>query len=132
MSKADGLENALLDLVLSGAAYTPPATVYVALYTAPPTDAGGGTEVATGSYARVAVTNNATNWPAAVNGVKRNGTPVIFPIPSADWGILPYFGLHSHITNDALMYWGTITPARSVLTGNAPTFGVGNLVISEQ
>ena len=50
-SKSDYLENEILDHVLGGADYSRPATVYIALYTAAPTDAGGGTEVTGGSYA---------------------------------------------------------------------------------
>ena len=37
------------------------AAIYLALFTAMPSDSGGGTEVSGGSYARVAITNNATN-----------------------------------------------------------------------
>ena len=60
-SKSNFLELELLDHVLGNAAYTAPGTVWVALYSATPSDTGGGTEVTGGSYARVAVVNNATN-----------------------------------------------------------------------
>lgn len=62
-SFSDYLEKKLLDHVLGGVAYTPPATVYVGLATEAITDATTGTTVAEptgGAYARVAVTNNAT------------------------------------------------------------------------
>ena len=85
MSKSDYLELALLDAVLGAVAYTPPATVYFAVYSATPGDAGGGTELVTGTspgYARVAVTNNATNFPAASAGAKTVGVDVTFPTNS--------------------------------------------------
>lgn len=50
------LENALLNAVLRNTSYTSPSTVFVALYTSDPTDAGSGTEVSGGSYARKSVT----------------------------------------------------------------------------
>ena len=76
-SKSDYLENEILDHVLGGADYARPATVYIALYTADPTDAGGGTEGSGGSYAKASVTNNDTNWPAASSGAKSNGADII-------------------------------------------------------
>ena len=50
------LENALINATLRDTTYTSPATVYVSLWTTDPTDAGSGTEVSGGSYARTAVT----------------------------------------------------------------------------
>ena len=41
---SDYVENKLIDWMLRGQAFTPPATVYVALFTSAPADAGGGTE----------------------------------------------------------------------------------------
>jgi len=48
-SKSNYLEDELLDHVLGGADWARPATVYIALYTVTPGDAGGGTEVTGGS-----------------------------------------------------------------------------------
>ena len=45
MSFSNYLETEILDHVFGGAAYTAPSTLYVALYTATPNDAGGGTEL---------------------------------------------------------------------------------------
>src|SRR3972149_591973 len=81
-SKSDFLENELLDHVLGNAAYAAPATVYFGLYSVGPSDVGGGTELTGSGYARIAVTNNATNFPAASGGAKSNGTgtkPVALP-----------------------------------------------------
>jgi len=92
-SKSDFLELKLLDHVLGNTAYTAPTIVYVALYTVAPTDAGGGTEVTGGAYARVAVTNNITNWPAAAGGLKSNGTEIVFPTATASWGTVVAFAV---------------------------------------
>ena len=72
-SFSDYLENALLDHVLGTTSYSQP-TIYVALYTTAPTDAGGGTEVSGGSYARVAV----SAWDAASSGASENTNDVTF------------------------------------------------------
>ncbi len=56
------------------------------LKTEPDNDGTGYTEVTGGSYARVAYTNNSTNWPNAVAGSKPNGSSIVFPTATADWG----------------------------------------------
>lgn len=50
------LEAAVLNHVFRNTPLPSPETVYLALFTAAPTDAGGGTEVTGGGYARAAVT----------------------------------------------------------------------------
>ncbi len=128
---SDFLENELLDHVFGNAAYTAPATLYVSLFTAAPTDAGGGTEVTGGSYARVAKTNNATNWPAASGGTKSNGTVITFPTPTANWGTATHFGVHDAATAGNLLGWAPLTTARTINNGDgAPNFAVGDLDVS--
>ena len=69
---SDFLETKVLDHVFGGTAYTAPTTLYVALYTAAPTDSGGGTEVSGGAYARQTAAfnvggNTATNAANVLN-----------------------------------------------------------------
>lgn len=130
-SKSDYLEDAILDHVLGGGDYTRPGTVYVALYTAAPTDAGGGTEVSGGSYARVAVTNNATNWPAASSGTKQNGTAIQFPQATASWGTVVAFAILDASSGGNFLYWGDLTASKSVESGDTAEFAVGGVTINE-
>jgi len=129
--KSDYLELELLDHVLGGADYTRPATVYIALYTVTPTDAGGGTEVSGGAYARAAVTNNSSNWPAAAGGSKSNGTQINFAMATAAWGTIVALGIHDALTGGNLLYWGPLTSSVVVNGGQSPYFGVGGLTITE-
>ena len=131
-SFSDFLELEVLDHVFGAAAYTAPATLYVALYTVTPTDASAsGTEVTGGSYARVAVTNNATNFPAAAAGAKSNGTAITFPAPTANWGVIVAFAIYDAATVGNEITWGAITPNKTVNSGDpAPSFAVGDLDIT--
>jgi len=131
--KANATRSAVLDKLLGRTDFTPPVTLYVALYTVAPTEDGGGTEVSGGSYARVAVTNNVTNFPGAVDGAKSNGTAIVFPAATALWGDIVAFGLHSHITNDALVFWGVLDDPVNVSDADvAPaSFDVGTLQFEE-
>jgi len=130
-SKSDFLENELLDHVLGNAAYTAPATVYIALYTVVPTDAGGGTEVSGGAYTRVASTNDATNWPAASAGAKSNGTAITFTTATADWGTVVAFGIFDALTAGNLLYWADLTTNKAVNNGDTAQFNANDLDVTE-
>ena len=130
-SKSNYLENKVLDHVLGGADYSRAGTVYVALYTVAPTDAGGGTEVTGGSYARATVTNNATNFPAAVSGSKSNGVAAAFAQASANWGTVVAFGILDALTGGNLLYWGDLTASKTVESGDTAEFAIGGIVITE-
>lgn len=130
-SKSDFLELELLDHVLGNSAYSAPATTYVALYTSAPTDSGGGVEVSGGAYARVAVTNNLTNWPAAANGAKANGEEITFPTAEADWGTVVAFAILDAAVAGNFLYWGDLTAAKTINDGDTAKFAVGDLDITE-
>lgn len=104
--KSDALEQSQLNEALGATAYTAPATTYVALYSASPTDASAGTELTGGAYARVAVTNNTTNWPAG--NPKSNGTTISFPPATADWSRAYSWQILDASTAGTRMYWGPL------------------------
>ena len=130
-SKSDFLENTLLDEVLGATDYTPPGTVYLALFTAAPDDTGGGTEVSGGGYARVAVTNNSTNWPAASGGSKSNGVDMTFPQATADWGTVVAFAIFDASTGGNMLYWGDLTTSKTINNGDTAKFAAGDITITE-
>lgn len=133
-SKADYLEAALLNEVLGGTNYAPAANTYTALYTVAPTDAGGGTEVTGGSYARVAKTNDGTNWPAATGTsptTKQNGTAHTFPTASASWGTVVAFAILDNSTGGNFLYWGDLTTSKSIDNGDTAEFAINAITITE-
>ena len=77
-SKGDFLENEILDHILRGNAFTADTSLWVALYTALPTDAGGGTEVSGTGYARIEFSSSSNNWALAASGATENTTTVTF------------------------------------------------------
>lgn len=131
-SFSDFLELELLDHVFGNAAYTAPGTLYIGLFTAAPSDSGGGTEVSGGSYARQSVTNNATNFPAASAGAKSNGTVIQWAAaPTANWGTVVAFGIFDAVTAGNLLGWATLTTNRTINSGDgAPKFAIGDLDIT--
>lgn len=119
---SDYLENKLLDHSLGTAAYTMPSTVYVALFTADPTDANAGTEVSGGGYERQAVTFN-----AASGGSTSNSADVIFPVATASWGTIGWEGIYDAATGDNLLWHGAPNTAKSITTDDQYKIAAGNL-----
>jgi hypothetical protein len=130
-SFTDYLENELLDHVWGGADYSRPATLYVALSTTTIADDGTNqTEPSGGSYARVAVTNNSTNWPAASGGAKANGTAITFPTATAGWGTIVDFSIMDDPTAGNMLAYGTLTTSKTIDSGDTASFAIGDLDIT--
>jgi len=120
------LELELLDHIGGNGGYTAP-TPYVALYTAAPTDAGGGTEVTGGSYARV---NANTLFGVAAAGSMANDGEITFPTASASWGTVVAFAILDAATAGNFLVWGDLTTSKVVGSGDTAKFAVGALVIN--
>lgn len=119
------LENALINATLRNTSYTSPTTVYVGLFTTDPTDAGTGTEVAGGSYARTAVTFGAPS-----NGVATNNADVTFPTATGSWGTITHVGIHDASTTGNLLYHSSLTTSKTVGSGDVFKISSGNLSVT--
>lgn len=119
------LENALINATLRNTTYTSPATVYISLWTTDPTDAGSGTEVSGGSYARTSVTFGAPS-----NGVTTNSAAVEFPQATASWGTVAYFGINDASTGGNLLYHSPVTTSKTIDTGDIFKFASGSISVT--
>ncbi len=131
LGKTTFLANKMLDLMLGQTAYDMPDTMYVALFTAGPTDAGGGTEVSGGAYARIAVTNNTTNFPNAVAGSKQNATAITFATATANWGTVTHFAIFDALSGGNMLFVAALTAPQTINTGGQFSFAIGDLIFSE-
>lgn len=121
------LENLIMNNLLGQAAMTAIPNLYVALFTAGPTDAGGGTEVSGTGYARVNLTNNTTNWPTTTTGAKSNGTVINFPAAGASWGTVTHIGIYDASSSGNLIVFAALDTAKAVASGDTPSFPIGSL-----
>lgn len=120
---SDYLENKLLDHFLGTTTYTKPTTVYIALYTVAPTDAGGGTQVTGGSYARQTAT-----FSAAASGTTSNTANIDFAgMPAATTVAI---GVFDALTAGNLLLWGTLTANKTTDAGDTLRIATGDLDIS--
>lgn len=126
----DFLENELLDQVFGAAAYTAPATLHIGLSTTAVADDGTGITEPSDGYARTAVANNLTNWPAAALGLKSNGINITFPPATGSWGIITDFFIADAASGGNILAHGTLSVATSVSSGETINFEVGDLDIT--
>lgn len=129
MSFTDFLENSLLDHIFTDPAYTPPATLYLALSTTTPTDAGGNfTEPSGNNYSRVAAV--AANFSAAAAGSKTNTAVLDFPQASGSWGTLTYFGIYDASTSGNLIMTGVLSASVAIASGDIARFAASSIVVT--
>jgi hypothetical protein len=135
------LENFLVDHLFRARTFTKPTALYVALFTAAPSDAGGGTEVTGGAYARVNLAPSDTNWAATQGGTTGNSSgttgqtsnsvAITYPAPTADWGTISHYGIFDAVTAGNLLIWDALTASRTILNGDpAPSFPAGALQVT--
>lgn len=143
-SMSDFLENELIDHVFRARSYTAPAAMYVGLHTGTTTDAGGGTEVTGGSYARVNtnVTPGFANWQGTggettdvdstgTGGATQNRNIITFATPSANWGTITHLALWTAVSSGSMYFHGALTTQKTVNNGDpAPTIAAGALVVT--
>jgi hypothetical protein len=124
-----------MDLLLKNVSYTPPSSLWVALFTTVPALAGtGGTEVSTSStnYGRVEILA-ASGWtgPSGTNKEYSNIADIAYLVPTANWGTLTGAGLYDASTGGNLCYVATLTTPKTVNNGDgAPRILAGQLRIS--
>ena len=119
------LENALINATLRNTTYTSVATVYVSLWTTDPTDAGSGTEVSGGSYARTAVTFGAPS-----GGVTTNSADVTFPTATGSWGTVGWIGINDALSGGNLLYHTALDTSKTITSGDIFKISTGNLSVT--
>jgi hypothetical protein len=120
------LENALINATLRNTTYTSPATVYAGLFTSDPTDAGSGTEVSGGSYARKAIT-----FAAPSNGVTTNSAAACeFDQATGSWGTITHFAIFDALTTGNMLYYGALTTSKTIASGDVFKFATSSVTVT--
>jgi len=126
MPKTYYLSNNLLNVALCNTPFTPPSTIWVALYTVAPGVGGGGTEVTGGGYGRQTVIVTTPN-----NGQVSNVSDVLFPVASATWNTIVAFSLMDTSSGGNVLYFGNLSTPRLVLASDQVKFASGQLIVQE-
>ena len=104
----DYLENAIAGHVLGATTMTKPATLWVALFTATPSDAGGGTEVSGTAYVRRQFTFN------IASGVATNAATIEWPAAGASWGTITHWAIFDASLGGNMLFHGALTASRTI------------------
>ena len=146
-SMSNYLRNKLIDWFLRQEAFSPPATVYVALCTSAPTAASAGTEVSTSGtgYAREAVTSSLTNWAgtqaalsttvsSGTSGETSNNSAIDFGTATTGWGTVSHWEIYDAATSGNRLIFGTIVDGvgspspRTIVAADPVSFPASALV----
>jgi hypothetical protein len=129
-SKTDALEARILDHLFKGAA-TPAlgalSTVYVALFTAVPTDSTAGTEVTGSSYARVAAASAV--WTRTGSQIANNAE-IAFPAVTGTPYTVVGWAVYDAATVGNQLYWGDTT-STVMSVGDIARFAPSAITITE-
>lgn len=114
---SDAAEALVRQWLFSDSAISRPSGWFLALYTSPPSDAGGGTELSGAGYARQAISFDADG--------AANDAEIVFGPASGDWGTIT----HAAIFDDAgrFLAWAGLAAEKIVPTGDSLRFPAGAL-----
>jgi len=121
-------ENLLLNWLLTTNSATRPTAWYVGLFTAAPSDAGGGTEVTGNGYARVAT---GTISVSGTDTTATNSAAIEFAAASGgNWGTITHAAIFDASTSGNMLAWAQLTTSRTINDGDVFRIPAGSLTVT--
>jgi len=109
-------ENLVLTWLFTGSSATRPTAWYVGLFTAAPSDSGGGTEVTGNGYARVATGTISGSGTATTF---TNAAAIEFAAASGgNWGTIGWAAIFDASTSGNLIAWAPLTTSKDINDGD--------------
>ena len=127
-SFSDYTENLVLNYLLTANTVTRPTAWYVGLFTAAPSDTGGGTEVSGNGYARKA-TGTMTITGTATTAT--NAAAIEFdPASGGNWGTLTHAAIFDALTTGNMLAWAPLTTSRTINDGDVFRVPASSLTVT--
>jgi len=125
------LKHILQNVSTNGASYTAPTNIYVSLHTGNPGEANDGANEISGSgYARELVTFGDVAVAADVCSASSNVT-VTFNQATSDYSAdVTYIGIYDALTVGNLLFYGALSTAKTVTSGDVFQINSGSLTIT--
>jgi len=121
-------ENLLLNWLLTTNSATRPTAWYVGLFTAAPSDAGGGTEVTGNGYARVAT---GTISVSGTDTTATNSAAIEFAAASGgNWGTITHAAIFDASTGGNMLAWAALTTSRTINSGDVFRIPASSLTVT--
>lgn len=118
--------NAILNEMLGSVSAAQPSTWYFGLCSSA-TLAGTYTEIIGNGYARVAFTNNKTNWSTSTVATLTNNIVIEFPESTGSWGTISYCCLFDASSAGNMWFFDLLTPAITVATNTTVRFAINGV-----
>jgi hypothetical protein len=115
-SFSDYTENLVLTYLFTNGSVTRPTAWYVGLFTAAPSDTGGGTEVSGNGYVRKAT---GTITVSGTGTTATNSAAIEFAAASGgNWGTVTHAAIFDAETSGNMLAWAQLTTARTINDGD--------------
>lgn len=125
---SDYMEAKIVDAFLRNTAYTPAATVYLALFESDPGEATGGTETAFTNYVR-----QPAAWTALDGaGQTKNSALITFPANAnvSATATITHIGIYDAATTGNRLLYGALTAPKALAPGDVLAFAANALVFT--
>lgn len=127
-SFTDYTENLVLNWLLTTNSATRPTAWYVGLFTAAPSDTGGGTEVSGSGYARMATGTITVSGTATT---ATNAAAIEFAAASGgNWGTITHAAIFDASTGGNMIAWSALTTNRTINDGDVFRIPAGSLTVT--
>ena len=127
-SFSDYTENLVLNYLLTANSVTRPTAWYVGLFTAAPSDTGGGTEVSGSGYARKVT---GTMSVAGTATTATNAAAIEFsPASGGNWGTLTHAAVFDALTGGNMLAWAPLTTSRTINDGDVFRIPASSLTVT--
>jgi len=128
-SFTDHTENLVLTWLLTNGTATRPTAWYVGLFTAAPSDTGGGTEVTGNGYARVATGTMTISGTSPTNAT--NAAAIEFAAASGgNWGAIGWAAIFDADTGGNMIAWAALSTSRTINDGDVLRIPAGDLDVT--
>lgn len=128
----DYLENELIKHIFRTGSFTKPTSLYIALFTAAPSDSGGGTEVTATGYSRQALNPLDANWAATsgTNGVTSNVSAINFGTWSTGPTTVTHLAIMDASSGGNMLFHGALAASKTVGAGDSFSLPAGNVTVT--
>jgi hypothetical protein len=128
-SFSDYTENLVLNWLLTTNSATRPTAWYVGLFTAAPSDTGGGTEVSGSAYARV-VTGTITVSGTAPTTATNSAAIEFAAASGGNWGTVTHAAIFDASTSGNMLAWAALTTSRTINDGDVFRIPASSLTVT--
>jgi len=128
-SFTDHTESLVLTWLFTNSTATRPTAWFVGLFTAAPSDTGGGTEVSGSGYARTATGTMTISGTDPTNAT--NASAIEFPAASGgNWGSVGWAAIFDASTGGNMIAWAALSTARTINDGDVLRIPAGDLDVT--